>query len=173
MGVPSGYHCLTQIHWKLSHLPKPGFLPGRWWETASSPWQCLRPLGHLGRPPALMAMPNKTKAQLLAQTKSLLQLDSHFIQLWWLWKMAIELLLRWFSRKHWLCKQLCLWCQMLTWCQSFIQQSLSLLYDVALALMHSTLSVFDIHSFTNQYKINGIFSLTWKWQYLITLWDSD
>ena len=31
-------------------MPRLGFEPVQWWETASSQWQCLRPHGHQGRP---------------------------------------------------------------------------------------------------------------------------
>ena len=33
-------------HWQLSQMSRPGFEPGQWWESASSQWQCLRPLSH-------------------------------------------------------------------------------------------------------------------------------
>ena len=33
-------HRLTRSHWRLSHMPRVGFKPGQWWETASSQWQC-------------------------------------------------------------------------------------------------------------------------------------
>ena len=49
-GGPGEIHHLTPSHWKHSQIPKTGFKPGQWWETASSQWQCLRPHSHQGRP---------------------------------------------------------------------------------------------------------------------------
>ena len=37
-------------HWQLKYIFLPGFNTRQWRETASSQWQCLRPLGYLGSP---------------------------------------------------------------------------------------------------------------------------
>ena len=50
-------------------MPKTGFEPRQWWETASSQWRCLRPLGHQSRPNSTQALSThphlKRRAQVL------------------------------------------------------------------------------------------------------------
>ena len=49
-GVPVENHCLTSSHWQRPHMPRPGFEPRQWWETARSQWRRLRPHGRQSRP---------------------------------------------------------------------------------------------------------------------------
>ena len=53
-------------------MPRLGFKPGQWWETANGQWQCLRPLGHKDRP--CMFMPCRSRSK---QVFTIFMLDGH------------------------------------------------------------------------------------------------
>ena len=134
-GVPGENHRLTTSHWHLFHMPRVGFEPRQWWETASSQWQSLRPHSHQG-----IIMEWELPIGILAHSsnvntfwKPLVSNRYHLISqgiFWCYIRMSglIKCFCKWFLVNSSFLK--CQLVQLVTWCEVWMDSEVSLRWDL-------------------------------------------